>query len=88
VELCEQKLPTWFIRDEHCLLSENEIVHFNLHNHTEMQATGYLPQKDSIRIMVTSGASCPDALVERVITRLAALTGNEAALEPLLHEWA
>jgi 4-hydroxy-3-methylbut-2-enyl diphosphate reductase IspH len=30
--------------------------------------------------MITSGASCPDALVERVIDRLALLTGNTAAL--------
>jgi 4-hydroxy-3-methylbut-2-enyl diphosphate reductase IspH len=30
-------------------------------------------------VLITSGASCPDALVERVIERLAQLTGNEAA---------
>jgi len=87
VELCEQKLPTYFIRDEHCLLSENEITHFDLHSHSERQTTGYLPAKNEIRVMITSGASCPDALVERVIERLAILTGNGAGLEALLDEW-
>jgi 4-hydroxy-3-methylbut-2-enyl diphosphate reductase IspH len=37
--------------------------------------------------MITSGASCPDALVERVIAKLAALTGHAAALQQVISEW-
>ena len=80
VELCEEKLPTYFIKDEQCLVSETEIQHFDLHTHTEKTSRSYLPAGSSLRIMVSSGASCPDALVERVIERLAILTGNDAAL--------
>lgn len=87
VELCELKLPTYFIKDEHCLVSENEITHFNLHTHTEITTFNYLPTATPLRIMVTSGASCPDALVERVMERLAAITGNETYIEQAVESW-
>jgi 4-hydroxy-3-methylbut-2-en-1-yl diphosphate reductase len=88
VELCEEQLPTYFIRDEHCLLSDEEISYFDLHTHAEKVTVGYLPHQPNIRVMITSGASCPDALVERVIARLAVITGNETALATLEKEWA
>ena len=87
VELCELKLPTYFIKDEHCLVSENEVMHFDLHTHTEGLTKGYLPPFKPFRVMVTSGASCPDALVERVIARLATITGNKPAMDELLRKW-
>lgn len=87
VELCEERLPTYFIKDEHCLVSAGTITHFNFHTHTELTTENYLPSKPQLKIMITSGASCPDALVERVIERLAALTGNEAALNTIAESW-
>lgn len=87
VELCEEKLPTYFIKNEDCLLSAQEISHFNLHQHQELTTSGYLPNKDHYKILITSGASCPDALVERLIVRLAILTGNESHLVKLEDEW-
>jgi 4-hydroxy-3-methylbut-2-enyl diphosphate reductase len=76
VELCELKLPTYFINDEHCLVSDTDIRHYDLHQHMQKLSTGYLPADRPTRVMITSGASCPDALVERVIERLARLTNN------------
>jgi 4-hydroxy-3-methylbut-2-enyl diphosphate reductase len=76
VELCELKLPTYFIKDENCLADDGSIHHFDMHLHEEKTTNHFLPEKESLRVMITSGASCPDALVERVIERLAALTGN------------
>lgn len=87
VELCELKLPTYYIENEHCLISANEINHFNMHSHKEETTTGYLPTGRPLKVMITSGASCPDALVERVITRLAELTGNEVDTAQLANEW-
>ena len=83
VELCDKKLPTYFIRDEACLAKNNIIRHFLLHEHKEVETFHYLSKKNPLRIMITSGASCPDALVERVIERLCMLTGNEEELS----EW-
>ena len=78
VELCELKLPTYFIKDEGCLISDKVISHFDLHAHEELMSENYLPSQRPLRVMITSGASCPDALVERVIERLAELTGASA----------
>ncbi|MGN6567389.1 MAG: 4-hydroxy-3-methylbut-2-enyl diphosphate reductase [Flavipsychrobacter sp.] len=87
VELCEEKLPTYFIKDEHCLESATSIHHFDLHTHTEKQTSNYLPANRPLRVMITSGASCPDALVERVIERLAELTGNSEQVETITESW-
>jgi 4-hydroxy-3-methylbut-2-enyl diphosphate reductase len=87
VELCEEKLPTYFIKDEYCLESQNSIRHFDLHTHTEKLTENYLPAKRPLKVMITSGASCPDALVERVIERLAEITGNEPALGAITGNW-
>lgn len=87
VELCELKLPTFFIKNEECLISDTLIKHFDLHTHTEVETNNYLPNKSPLRIMITSGASCPDALVERVMERLAELTGNSEALAVVAATW-
>ena len=70
VELCEQKLPTYFISSEEKILSNKIIKHFNLNNHTEVKTENYLPQKDVVNILLTSGASCPDAVVESVLRKI------------------
>lgn len=70
VELCEEKLPTYFINNESKVLSEKEILHYNFHKREEILSTGWLPEKNPVKVLLTSGASCPDALVERVINKL------------------
>ncbi len=88
VELCAEKYPTYFIRNETCLISGAQICHFDLHTHQEQKTQGYLPELRPVKVLLTSGASCPDALVERVIAKLASITGNEASLEAIIHEWS
>ena len=70
VELCEEKLPTYFISSEEKILSDKTIKHFNLHNHIEVETENYLPQKEVVNIILTSGASCPDAVVETVLRKI------------------
>jgi len=70
VELCELRLPTYFISSEEKILSGSDILHFNFHTREEMLTTGWLLAKQPLKILVTSGASCPDALVESVINKL------------------
>lgn len=70
VELCEEKLPTFYIENENCLISSSEITHYDLHGHCLRTTHSYLPTKQPTRILITSGASCPDAIVENVINRL------------------
>ncbi|MES2478945.1 MAG: 4-hydroxy-3-methylbut-2-enyl diphosphate reductase [Bacteroidota bacterium] len=87
VELCEEKLPTFYIKDEYCLINDKLISHFDWRQHTEEMTTNFIPQKQNLKVMITSGASCPDALVERVIARVAELTNNQYALNELENKW-
>lgn len=88
VELCEVLLPTYFINNETCLIDKDRIEHFSLHEKKVISTADYIPGKPKVRIMITSGASCPDALVENVIRRLVALLDSEAALEKAMAEYA
>lgn len=84
VELCENKLPTYYIDSAERLLSENEIRHFDFHRKEEKTSTGYLPEKKPVTVLMTSGASCPDAVVEDVITRLASFYKVSVDLENMI----
>jgi 4-hydroxy-3-methylbut-2-enyl diphosphate reductase len=70
VELCEEKLPTYFISSPEHMLSASAINHWDFHHKREVSSTEFLPEKEKVTILLTSGASCPDALVEGVIRRL------------------
>ena len=70
VELCEEKLPTYFISNEEKIISAKVLQHYNFHIKEETLTTHYLPAKEPVKILITSGASCPDALVEGVIQKL------------------
>jgi len=84
VELCEEKLPTYFISSEDKILSAKEILHYNFHTKKEVLTSDYLPNKKRVRILITSGASCPDALVEGVIKKVAAFFSNTINSEDLI----
>ncbi|HEY4154690.1 MAG TPA: 4-hydroxy-3-methylbut-2-enyl diphosphate reductase [Puia sp.] len=87
VELCEQKLPSYFISSEEKLLSKTEILHFDLARQQEILDSGYLKGDDPVKILITSGASCPDAVVESVITRLAGFFEGSIPAETLMKEF-
>jgi 4-hydroxy-3-methylbut-2-enyl diphosphate reductase len=84
VELCEARLPTYFISSEEKILSKEEILHFNFHEKLEERTTSWLSGAAPLRILISSGASCPDALVEAVIVKLAGFYGADALLDTLI----
>jgi len=88
VELCEEKLPTYFINNEEKILSSKEILHYNFHKKTEILSNSYLLHKNPVKILLTSGASCPDALVEGVIRKLAGFYQAEISIERLIEEFS
>ena len=87
VELCEEKLPTYFINSSDKILTSNSIMHYDLHAHQEKITENFLPQKDVLRILITSGASCPDALVEQLVRKLAAFYGQEERLDDIIKDF-
>lgn len=84
VELCARKFPTYFINSENEIKSRNEIHHFDYPNKRKLVTHDFLPEKDSVRIVLTSGASCPDTLVDRVLLRLLAFFPTAKSVESLL----
>ena len=84
VELCEQKLPTYFIDSADRMINKNEINHCNWSTKEELFSTSFLPEKDTVRVLITSGASCPDAMVEKVISKLASFYNADHLLEKMV----
>lgn len=70
VELCEAKLPAYFIDSDEKLINASDLVHCNWRTKETMLIKDYMPQKRPVNILITSGASCPDAMVEAVIEKL------------------
>ncbi|MFL5762816.1 MAG: 4-hydroxy-3-methylbut-2-enyl diphosphate reductase [Bacteroidia bacterium] len=84
VELCEQKLPTYFISSAKEILSEKLINHFDYLHQKHLQSSDYLPQKTVTDIILTSGASCPDSIVDEVLQKiLSFFPGSKATSEVL-----
>lgn len=84
VELCELKLPTYYISSADKLISREEIAHFNFHTKEELNSSGYLPEKSPVHILITSGASCPDAMVEAVISKLLSYFPEAGSIEKII----
>jgi 4-hydroxy-3-methylbut-2-enyl diphosphate reductase len=68
--LCERKFPTYFISSAREIESNNLIHHYDYPNKKRIQTSGFLPLKTSVKIIITSGASCPDSALEEVIHRI------------------
>ena len=83
VELCEEKLPSYFIDAADRLLSKTEIENRNWQTKELAIVTNYLPNPSPLKILITSGASCPDAVVERVIRKLAGFYRVEERVDAL-----
>lgn len=86
VELCEEKLPTYFISSEEKIISPTQIKHFDIHSYQEKETFGYIPNKDKIDIILTSGASCPDAVVESVLRKLHSFFPGSKNIEEVIEE--
>ena len=86
VELCEEKLPSYFISSAEKIVSASEIKHFNLHKKKEFTTEHFLPEKKVIDILLTSGASCPDSVVEKVIERVISLRHTKKGISEMLAE--
>lgn len=76
VEIGEKELPTFFIRSAKCLVSLEEIVHFDIHKREEVSnySEVFDPEKEIV-VGITAGASCPSNLIEDTIFKVFQLRG-------------
>ena len=79
--MLEQKTPTFYIRGESDITSLEEITHFSLNEKRVVTSKNWFPKQENPTIAFTAGASCPDALVDKVIRKLSQLSGSEVSLE-------
>lgn len=71
VEILEETLPTYHVRDAEEVESENKIRHFNQWEKEIKETTNWLSKDDApVTIAITSGASCPDVLVDEVLLKI------------------
>lgn len=72
VELLEHEFPTYHVRDASELKSPLEIHHFNQWDKQLHVSKDWLPLEYDrpLKVAITSGASCPDVLVDEVILKV------------------
>ncbi|MHA8051736.1 4-hydroxy-3-methylbut-2-enyl diphosphate reductase [Aquirufa sp. ROCK-SH2] len=86
VDLCAEKFPTYFITSSENLLNSNQIKHFDNRTKAEKLTSNFIPQKDKVRIALTCGASCPDAVIEEIFRKLVAFFPNAKEVDALVGE--
>ncbi|RPI13199.1 MAG: 4-hydroxy-3-methylbut-2-enyl diphosphate reductase [Ignavibacteriae bacterium] len=113
VELCEEKLPVYFISDAGKIISDKEISHYDIHSQRELRTKNWMDagsmneekfaayvfdgDKEKkyntgkpIDIILTSGASCPDAILDEVLRKIVSffpdVKGFDEVLEPFKAE--
>lgn len=86
VELCEEKLPTFFISSADEIKDGEKIHHFNYKQHELLETTGFLPKNEPTKIILTSGASCPDTMIDAVINKLLTYFPGSKSIEQVASE--
>ena len=84
VELCLERMPTYFIKDADEIRSETLIRHYNLETKKAALTTDWLPDKRPLSVALTSGASCPDAIVDAVLLRVLSFFEPTRSLDEVL----
>lgn len=86
VELLEKKFKTYFIRNVEDIKNSQEIHHFDIHEKKEKVTTDFLPTSAKPTFIITSGASCPDAMVDRVIHEILSFYEGSKDFSEVLEE--
>ena len=86
VNLCEQEIKTYFIDSADKIISNEEINHYDLAKQKPVTTNSFLPAKYPVEILLTSGASCPDAIVESVIRKIISFYENAKDFEVVVSE--
>ncbi len=87
VELLEEKFDVYFISSSN-ELCQSEISYFDIHSKKVVKASNYIPIKKKVRIIITSGASCPDKVVDDVILKLLEYFDIDHTINELLENFA
>ena len=85
VELCERKLQTYFIKSAESLHKDGSITHYDLHKKEEKTTSDFLNTTSEVpRILLTSGASCPDTIMAEVLESLVGYFHNTTQIDDVI----
>jgi 4-hydroxy-3-methylbut-2-enyl diphosphate reductase len=85
-ELLEEKFPTYFISSDKDIKDDGNVEHFNFHESKLEFTEKFLPTKTPVKIALTSGASCPDAVVDRVLQKVLAFFKGSREITEVMEE--
>lgn len=87
VNILSSKMPVYFVKDASEIRDELEIEHYHYATQQMQRTKGWLLDQRPLTIVLTSGASCPDtvleAVMEKVLGYFQAVRTIEEALELL-----
>jgi len=85
VEILEDYCPTFHVRDANEFDSPEAILHFDQWKKEVIETKDWLPKKEGpIRIALTSGASCPDVLVDEVLLKLLSFFDDTSEIDEII----
>jgi 4-hydroxy-3-methylbut-2-enyl diphosphate reductase len=87
VELCAKSMPTYFIQGADDLVSARTVRHFSLARRSVETTSDWLPARRPLDIVLTCGASCPDAILDEVLKRLLGVFEDLHPLEEVLSDF-
>ena len=87
VELCQEAMPTYFIKNADEVLSASRIRHFVLESRKVTVSKDWLPGKHPLEVALTCGASCPDAVVDGVLLRVLSFFEGTRPVEEVLEPY-
>ena len=85
-ELAEKNNKTFFINSEQKISLKNDIKHFDIKTKKEKTTLNFLPKK-RCKIILTSGASCPDIVLEKIMLKIAKIKNQEIHKNELLQKF-
>ena len=87
VDLCDEKLPTYFIKSADQLVSNHEVIHFSNRKKAEVNSVDFIPTKEKVVVLLTCGASCPDAVIEEILRKLVSFFPGANDPDEVVQQW-
>ncbi len=84
VELLEGEMPVYFISGEDKIIAPQAIKHYDIHLKKEITTENFITPGTKPRIAVTSGASCPDSIVDAVLTKMLSLFTGAKSIDEII----
>ena len=75
VEICSEVMPSFLIANSDEIVSAEQIRHFDIGKKEMVETCDWLPGALPVRLIITSGASCPDILMNQVLEKIAGFFG-------------